>query len=251
MKSFMDLTWFDHLYFLVIAVVIPIMSVMSGNAIDELEDEDLAVINGDKKHLYYSNGLLLWIGALLVTTSWVLTPKSFTLLGIAWPKIDNRIWMYSAILLAIYAIDTAVNVYHHYKNTEEEDEKGMEVVLPHTWMEYLHFCFLAVSAGVCEEIVYRGFLINYFKEVLPTSPYALQLAILIPAVLFSLAHLYQGWFNVIKIFSISILFSNIFIYSESLLIVVLIHVLVDLISGFVALMLYKRDVKLKGIANKP
>jgi uncharacterized protein len=63
-----------------------------------------------------------------------------------------------------------------------------------------------------------------------------------PAVLFSLAHFYQGYKAMGKIFLLSLLFALIFIFSKSLIIVVIIHFLIDLVGGLLA-MKVRRDAR--------
>jgi membrane protease YdiL (CAAX protease family) len=58
-------------------------------------------------------------------------------------------------------------------------------------------CF---SAGVFEEIVYRGYLINYCWSLFEGSDYQQTIAVLLPALAFSIAHFYQGAKAVLKIF---------------------------------------------------
>jgi hypothetical protein len=108
-------------------------------------------------------------------------------------------------------------------------------VIPLTWQEYRHYIFLAVAAGISEEIIFRGFLINYLQHYLSGYAYASILSIVLPALVFSLTHLYQGWWSVLKIFFVALMFGWIFVQSGSLLIVIIVHVLIDLISGIVGI----------------
>lgn len=49
---------------------------------------------------------------------------------------------------------------------------------------------VCITAGICEEVVYRGFLMQYFH----TLPFHLSLAwaMVASSVIFGIAHLYQG-----------------------------------------------------------
>jgi membrane protease YdiL (CAAX protease family) len=113
--------------------------------------------------------------------------------------------------------------------------------MPTSWSDYKHFIFLSFAAGIGEEIMFRGFMINYIYSISQDTGYSYLLAILIPALLFSLAHIYQGILSVVKIMCISILFGAIYIWSESLLIVCIIHVLVDLVSGALLVLLFNKN----------
>ena len=224
----MDFNWFDHLIFFVVCVFLPGMALMSANG----PEIDIRPNLPEKKHIYFSNGLMLWIGALLVITNWNWVGRSWELLGVNWPTISTTVIIMCSLLLVIYAFDSFWNVLNYDKQHKEEEASAMlEQVLPESWKEYGQFIFLAISAGVCEEIVYRGFLVNYFLEITRSFTFGPYLAIIIPSIIFSVSHLYQGWLNVVKIFSLSILFCGIFLFSHSLLLVVAIHVFVDLASG--------------------
>jgi uncharacterized protein len=61
-------------------------------------------------------------------------------------------------------------------------------LLPVNLREYLPYSALAITAGVCEEFVYRGFAIAAFSKTgLP-----LWMVVIVSSVLFGLAHAYQG-----------------------------------------------------------
>jgi len=63
-----------------------------------------------------------------------------------------------------------------------------ERILPQSTVEMPLFFAMAVTAGVCEEFIYRGFAMAAFTRTgLPG-----WIVILISSVLFGLAHLYQG-----------------------------------------------------------
>jgi membrane protease YdiL (CAAX protease family) len=227
-----NLIWFDHFFFLLVGVILPLVSLYSAQATKDLKNEDLFDENESKKDIYYTNGFMLLIGGLLVTCNYALTGKSFTELGFV---------VLTCALALIYIIDTIFSIQEYKKDTIKE-QKDLEIILPKNWSEYKHYTFLAINAGISEEIVYRGFLVNYLREVLPVGPSNILLAVFIPSVIFALSHMYQGWLNVLKIFTISILLGNIYVYSESLLIVVIIHVVVDLISGSMLIFFNKKEV---------
>jgi membrane protease YdiL (CAAX protease family) len=63
--------------------------------------------------------------------------------------------------------------------------------------------------------------------------------VLAPALLFSLAHGYQGWQAVGKIFLLSVLLALIFLASGSIWLVMLIHTLIDLVGGLAAIHLLR------------
>jgi hypothetical protein len=103
------------------------------------------------------------------------------------------------------------------------------------------YIFMCITAGVCEEIIFRGFLITYTKTFFSSD----LPAVVIPASVFALAHYYQRTLAVIKIFVLSLLFGIIFLESGSLWIVMFLHFAIDLAGGLIFLKYYKKE-ELKG-----
>jgi len=62
-------------------------------------------------------------------------------------------------------------------------------LIPHSHLELYLWYFVAISAGVTEEIVYRGYLQKQFEAWTRNVPGSMFLS----AVLFGFGHIYQGW----------------------------------------------------------
>lgn len=69
------------------------------------------------------------------------------------------------------------------------------------------------------------------------------MAIIIPACMFAFGHLYQGEKAVMKILLMAILFGWIFLLTNSLLLLILIHFLVDVLGGYLAYSLLKNEIR--------
>lgn len=228
----MEFNWFDHILALFLVIILPLMSIKS----DKISQELIESLP-PKKHLFYTNGLMLIIGALLVLTSWNVSERQWTELGISFPVLSGNVLILTAVLVFVYLLDIIYGWFNQKYQNERLQE--MSYVIPANWKEYRHYIFLAFAAGISEEVIFRGFLITYLSHFLSIVQYSDFLSVLIPAVVFSLSHLYQGWWAVFKIMVIAILLGFIFLLSGSLLIVVIIHVLIDLISGMMGVMVEK------------
>ena len=226
----LELFWYDHALFFLTAVVIPFISVMARPLPDSINEEsaDYQVLP-PKKHLYYQNGLVLIIGALLVLTAWNAANRKWSAIGFDWIQMNAVVVVSAMILCAFYLVDLFHSFYH--KGATQEKLKDLQQILPLNWKEYRHYIFLALAAGICEEIVFRGFLINYLNTLLVDLDYSNMYAIAIPAVTFGFSHWYQGKSAVLKIMFISLLFGVIFVWSGSLYLIMVIHVAIDLLSG--------------------
>jgi len=70
-----------------------------------------------------------------------------------------------------------------------------------------------------------------------------MIAVILPALAFSIAHFYQGAKAVLKIFFLAVFFRYLFIYSGSLLIVMILHFLVDAVGGLLTIKYMKEHVQ--------
>lgn len=105
--------------------------------------------------------------------------------------------------------------------------KPAEGLLPTTPAERRWYAAVALTAGLCEEVLYRGFLIYYIVQIAaPFSP--LVVAGLLAAVLFGLAHLYQGLRGILSAGLLGLFFVGIYLFTGSLLFPMAIHALTDL-----------------------
>lgn len=103
-------------------------------------------------------------------------------------------------------------------------------LLPVNLLEYLPYSALAITAGVCEEFVYRGFAIAAFSKAgLP-----LWLVVIISSILFGLAHAYQGRGGILSTGIFGVLLAIGRLWLGSLVPVMMWHAGLDLAAGIAA-----------------
>jgi CAAX protease family protein len=102
-----------------------------------------------------------------------------------------------------------------------------ERILPQSMMELLPFLALAVTAGLCEEFLYRGFAM----AVLTRWGAAAWLAVMASSVLFGLAHLYQGRGGLVSTMVVGIVLGIGRVVYGSLVPVIFWHAAVDVVAG--------------------
>jgi membrane protease YdiL (CAAX protease family) len=99
-------------------------------------------------------------------------------------------------------------------------------ILPFTAQERWTFAAIAVGAGFSEELLFRGFLMNYLGQNFPSLE-AWSL-VLISSAVFGFAHLYQGWRGTILTGVLGCAFGTLYTFTGSLLAPAAIHAAVDL-----------------------
>jgi membrane protease YdiL (CAAX protease family) len=103
-------------------------------------------------------------------------------------------------------------------------------ILPHSLVELLPYLALAVTAGVCEEFLYRGFAL----AALSRAGVATWGAVLVTSLLFGLAHAYQGRTGILGTGVLGVVFALARVFYRSLLPVMLWHTAVDVVAGIAA-----------------
>ncbi|HTZ99399.1 MAG TPA: CPBP family intramembrane glutamic endopeptidase [Candidatus Aquilonibacter sp.] len=98
-------------------------------------------------------------------------------------------------------------------------------LIPSTTQERLLWVPVAISAGVCEEIVFRGWLLSALHGQAGLSGVAL---IAVAAAIFGLAHVYQRTTGVILTAFAGAVFCVVYVATGSLLVPIVIHCAVDL-----------------------
>jgi membrane protease YdiL (CAAX protease family) len=104
-------------------------------------------------------------------------------------------------------------------------------MLPRNRSERWSFAALAVTASITEEVIWRGFGLGLLFMLLPHAPVAIP--IVLAALAFGWAHLYQGWTGVLATAVLGGLFAWLYWATGSLLWPMLLHVLVDLRAALV------------------
>ena len=102
-----------------------------------------------------------------------------------------------------------------------------ERVLPHSEFELLPYLALAITAGLCEEFLYRGFAM----AALSSAGLGRGLVVLLSSLLFGLAHSYQGKGGMMMTFVVGLLLGASRLAYNSLVPAVFWHAAVDVVAG--------------------
>jgi membrane protease YdiL (CAAX protease family) len=104
--------------------------------------------------------------------------------------------------------------------------KRLDFFLPITGEERAWFAVVSVTAGICEEVLYRGFLIRYLSD----GPWhaGLWIALAIASISFGLGHGYQGLSGIIGTAVLGALIAVMFLATGSLWFPMALHAIIDL-----------------------
>lgn len=104
---------------------------------------------------------------------------------------------------------------------------AIDFFLPRGRTERLWFAAMCLTVGVCEEIIFRGFLVRFLAE---GPPVALGIAggVAVAALIFAIDHGYQGIIGILSTGVLALVFTALFIITGTLWIPMVVHVLLDL-----------------------
>lgn len=181
---------------------------------------------------------LVAVGAAL----WVAHDRSWTSFGLSVPD-GWRLWasiVLILLLVAYYAYAVAAVARSSDARASVRHQFGeLSAVLPHTRTEMHWFAGVALTAGFCEEFLYRGYFIWAFSPWLGWWGAA---ALSLP--FFAIGHLYQGWSGVLRTGLVGALLTLVVAIFGSLWPAIALHVLIDLGSGMMTWMVLRERSEL-------
>ena len=231
----------DHSLIWIFGIILPFLSGLQSEKLRGAIQFDAS----SRKKLYLGNSFMLAISGSSVLVLWLIKDRSFSELGFTKSiEITPMVWGIIGLFVIAYLIDLFITLKELNKSngTNEKDWFEKSSFLPEKIRELPAYILLCICAGVFEEIIYRGFMVTYFLTNQDGTTFPI-IAIMAPSILFSLAHYYQGWTSVLKIFIFASLLSGIFIVSKSIYPTMVLHFLIDLTSGLIIMKKNKRQTQ--------
>jgi CAAX protease family protein len=186
------------------------------------------------KH-YSQTILMLWALALPVIVLWAVADRDWAALGF---QLQTGNWAYAG--WAIAALVAGFFAYQFFmvagsEPVREQFRDGMsknpllENFMPHTDDERQLFHLVSITAGITEEIIFRGYLIWALSFFMP-----LWAAAIGALAVFTILHIYQGAKQLPAVFVMGALVTVIFLLSGSIWPAIALHIFVDMINNSTA-----------------
>lgn len=176
---------------------------------------------------HYRRGITFeWLGAALVG---LLALLAHSRLRSLWPPGDNTGVGAQVPFLAVAVV--AVTAIYRFGGQATRQALAVQLrpvaaLLPRTATERRWFAVLSVTAGICEEVLYRGFGLAALRWVAPDL--GETVLVVVTGAAFGLAHLYQGRLGVTVTGLLGAYLGWITISTGSLVPVMGLHALLDL-----------------------
>lgn len=218
---------FDLLLLFVAVVLMPLLSAFAGAQLAKQTTEERRLIPR-----YWQTIARGWIVVALIAAVWHVLGRSFSELGLA-PSLGA--WDLAGFgAIALVVLILFVQLFRLKSLTPEglaRTTKTLESmkVTPSTRDELGVFMLVAITAGIWEELLYRGFLIWFLVPLAGAGG-----AVVLSSLVFGIGHVYQGPAGVVRTGFIGLGFAILYVLSGTLWWLMAAHAMVDIYGGFAA-----------------
>ncbi|MFT4928326.1 MAG: membrane protease YdiL (CAAX protease family) [Phenylobacterium sp.] len=161
-------------------------------------------------------------------------------IGLQWQwDLANQIGVAGLVLLVGYLL---LSLKQLAENSEEHQKVRDQMacvrwLMPTTIKESRYFIWgVSLTAGICEELLFRGYLMQQLAPYMP-----MYAVVIVSSLAFGLPHIYQGPMHVVRTTIIGLVMALIYLATDSLVIVMILHALLDMYGGVVAYMVLSKQ----------
>ncbi len=225
----------DHVLVVLIALVFPLYVTFIGKP---LTDRALASGKpGVRIRIYWETIALQWLVVVAMFLLWFGNDRTMAQLGLQ----TSPTWPHAVVIGVVILLSIGLPLYLRALTASEETRRKVMAslekagpFLPRTRADMQHLNAVAVTAGICEELVYRGFLIWYLTQFTGDSVGGLAAAVCIAALVFGAGHLYQGVAGAAQVCVFALLVGALYVISESLWVLMAFHAYFDIVIAYFA-----------------
>ncbi|RBY88954.1 CPBP family intramembrane metalloprotease [Blastococcus sp. TBT05-19] len=225
----------------VVAAYLVVGEPVAGHVLHRRFEGRLRTDAGARRSFYRRLLVLEWGLAVLALIVWLFaTDVSAGAVGLRWPQGWPG-WFTSALVVVVLLLVVAstrqlragalLEMARPARRPGEgrhAEPPGLSTLalLPRTDDERRLFTVVGITAGVCEEWLYRGFFLAVVTAVVGGAPSSVL--VLVAGVAFGLAHAYQGRAGIVTTGVLGGVMALLYLDTGSLLLPVLLHALIDL-----------------------
>jgi membrane protease YdiL (CAAX protease family) len=108
------------------------------------------------------------------------------------------------------------------------DWPSLEGMRQHSILEIAEWIAASLTAGICEEIIFRGYLLQQVSAWTGSA----TIGVCCQAAVFGIWHGYQGWKNIVLIVALASLYGAFAVWRKGLRANMIAHAVVDILSAF-------------------
>ena len=236
---------FTDLFAVMLVVALPLYGVWSWRRFRRRMEEGRP---GTRLAMYGETIALEWSLVAILLVGWIMLEANPAGLGLTFETSRGSIaTMVVALVLSGFLLSQVGSVRRMGESPDERLVKqlaSVEEMMPHDEGERAVFMTLSMTAGFCEELLFRGFLIEYF-----TPMTGLWGAVGSSAVIFGIAHSYQGPAGMVKTGLVGLVMGALFLFSGSIWAAVILHLALDIQGGLIGYEVFSRKKRQERVAD--
>lgn len=220
----MSLSVFDHLLVVTWVLLVPAFAALV--AMPRLRR---AGEHARRLRTYARTLGMQWTLTAVLVALWVSEDRPWADLGLR----GAEWWRSAGGAVLVGAALVGLTVYRRSALADEETRRALQPsmerlrpMLPRTRTELGAFFAVSATAGIAEELFFRGYLIVYLGQFVP-----LGVAVALAVVVFGAGHIYQGRPSTVQTAGLGAVFFGLYALSGSLWLPMLFHAAFDMNSG--------------------
>jgi uncharacterized protein len=210
-----------------LVVVVPIRGYLTFHA--PSRDAGPIVLRAKKLALY--SKIIAWQWFLVVALLLIVRRHGLSAADVGERLGDARLTVaVTAGLLAIVVVVFAIilrRIRHAPQRVSSVGTHSVRHIVPGFGLEMVLFALVSVTAGICEELLYRGWLVN----ILRVATGSVWTAVGVSAAMFGIGHAYQGATGILRTTFVGLQLALLFVFVDSLIPGQVVHATVDLGTG--------------------
>ena len=234
----MTLSVLDHVVFGLLLLVFPVWDRF------ELRKSAARIHAGDHGHrmtLYKKIFAWEWGVTIVLVAMWFLLGRTATDLGFVpsaglVPIAGYALTVILCVLLVLQMQSVVMTPEGRASMRKQLD--WLSFLTPSNGAERRAFNAVSVTAGVCEEVIYRGYLTAYFAALLGMPLWG---AAILSSIVFGIAHMYQGPAGILRTGLVGVGLAGLYLLTDSLWAPMLVHAVMDLASGHIGYKSFNED----------
>ncbi len=184
----------------------------------------------ERVRFYRQTAMVEWLFLVLLAAAWLDFGRPMADLGFVMPG-GPGFWIGVIPCIALtgyllYSWRSAKHASVADKARYAESFGNLAIFLPHTRRELHNFYAVSITAGIVEEVVYRGFVIWYLGQFMPVWG-----AVVVSSVAFGLGHSYQGAGGALRTGLAGFALGALYVVSGSIWLPIVAHALLDALQG--------------------
>jgi membrane protease YdiL (CAAX protease family) len=223
---------FDHLLVALIAVAYPIYSTLTWyrRSRPQMETGQASA----RLRVYREAMLELWLLTAAVLSWWFLAGRTIAEVGLGAPG-GWAFWIGVVVVVAsAIALGRQIAVVRASSEARERVQSqvrsqfgvGAGLMIPRNSRERRMWVGLSLTAGFCEEVLYRAFFMWYLMAWLPAAA-----VVAVSAAVFGVAHYYLGWGGVFRATAMGAVLGIAYLLTGTIWVPIALHGTVDITSG--------------------